>query len=138
MTEHFKATEFAQRRWEGGPAVAYPAEWLASRLKPLCETLEVIRAEFDKPVTILSGYRSPAFNGALKGAARRSQHMLGRAADIRVKGVSAKVVRDTIHLMILAGRLPLVKGLGEYPTFTHVDIRESKRLATWSGSRKDN
>lgn len=42
--------------------------------------LERIRAMIDKPMQVLSGYRSPALNVAVKGSLH-SQHMLGQACD---------------------------------------------------------
>ena len=136
MTPHFGKEEFAQRGWEGGPAIAYPEAWLQSRLKPLCEALEVVRAIWGQPIEVVSGYRSPAFNASLPGAARKSQHMLGRAADIKVHGVDPDYVHDGVLRLVREGKLPRVKGLGRYPTFTHIDIRIADRLARWTGSIK--
>ena len=55
----------------------------------LAELLERIREHFGKPVTITSAYRTPAHN-AKAGGAKFSQHLYGRAADIRVQGVSVE------------------------------------------------
>lgn len=134
MTPHFKPSEMAQATRHGFQAKAYPEVWYP-RLRILFSELETIRAVWGKPLVILSGYRSREYNTAI-GGAPKSQHVLGKAADIVVKGVPAKVVRDTIRQMMRDGKLPRVRGLGEYPTFTHVDIR--RNLATWRGSRKDN
>lgn len=43
--------------------------------------LDPLREKYEKPIFVNSGYRSPALNKALKGA-KKSQHMLGLAADI--------------------------------------------------------
>ena len=51
--------------------------------------LQCIREHFGKAVTITSGYRTAAHNAAV-GGAKNSQHLLGRAADIRVQGVSVE------------------------------------------------
>lgn len=145
LTTHFTVAEFAQRAWSGGPAMPYPEEWIEFRLRPLCEMLELVRQEFGKAIHINSGYRSPAFNKALPGTAKKSQHTLGRAADIVVAGVAAPVVHAGVLRLIRSGKLPLVKGLGAYATFTHIDIRVDPatgappvRLARWTGSRSDN
>lgn len=45
--------------------------------------LDPLREKYGKPIFVNSGYRSPALNKALKGA-KKSQHMLGLAADITV------------------------------------------------------
>ena len=57
----------------------------------LAELLERIREHFGKPVTITSAYRTPAHN-AKAGGAKFSQHLYGRAADIRVQDVSVEAV----------------------------------------------
>lgn len=43
--------------------------------------LDPLREAYGKPITVNSGYRCPALNKAVKGAAS-SQHMTGQAADI--------------------------------------------------------
>ena len=53
--------------------------------------LQCIREHFGKPVVITSGYRTAAHNAAV-GGVKSSQHLLGRAADIRVQGVSVEDV----------------------------------------------
>jgi len=134
VTPHFQVQDFASHDGE-----AYPPEWIDTRLRPLCEQLEVIRAELGgKPIYIISGYRTPAHNAAVNGKLH-SQHLQGRAADIRVLGVEPAVVHDCILMMVGAGKLPLVKGLGRYPTkpdrpgFVHVDIRPAAKLVRWDG-----
>ena len=52
----------------------------------LAELLERIREHFGKPVTITSAYRTPAHN-AKAGGAKFSQHLYGRAADIRCPAI---------------------------------------------------
>lgn len=72
-------------------------------------------------VQVISGYRSPASNAALRrnstGVATRSLHMEGKAMDIRVQGVELSHVRNAALTM---GR----GGVGYYPgsDFVHVDV----------------
>ena len=49
------------------------------------ELLEPIRALFKVPVQVNSGYRCPELNAAVGGSAT-SQHVLGEAADIVIRG----------------------------------------------------
>lgn len=79
--------------------------------------------ESDAPFHIISGYRSPHTNAALRarggadtGVASKSLHMVGKAIDIRVPGVKLD------HLRAAARSLKL-GGVGYYPSsnFVHVD-----------------
>ncbi|CAM5398481.1 hypothetical protein TMEC54S_02550 [Thauera mechernichensis] len=70
---------------------------------------------------IISGYRSPATNNALRktgggGVAKRSLHMDGKAIDIRLVGVDTARLRDAA---LALG----VGGVGYYPgsDFVHID-----------------
>lgn len=57
----------------------------ASLTRVAVELLEPIRALFKVPVQVNSGYRCPDLNRAVGGSAS-SQHLLGEAADIVIKG----------------------------------------------------
>lgn len=90
----------------------------------LIEILESIRAHFGKPVKVTSGCRCEAYNKSV-GGKKRSQHLLGRAADIQIKDTSPiNVYEYAEYLMSDRG------GLGNYNTFTHIDTRTGK--ARWS------
>ena len=98
----------------------------------LTVVLQCIREHFGKQVTITSGYRTAAHNAAV-GGAKRSQHLLGRAADIRVQGVSVEDVAAYAESL-----MPDWGGVGRYPVkagratgWVHVDTRADK--ARWRG-----
>ena len=98
----------------------------------LTVVLQCIREHFGKPVTITSGYRTAAHNAAV-GGAKSSQHLLGRAADIRVQGVSVEEVAAYAESL-----MPDWGGVGRYPVkagratgWVHVDTRAEK--ARWRG-----
>lgn len=82
------------------------------------------------PIHVVSGYRSPASNAALRsvdpeGVARHSFHMEGKAVDLRIPGVQlSKLHRAALSLR--AG------GVGYYPesNFVHVDVGPVRR---WFG-----
>lgn len=123
MSEHFSLDEFASR---GEPV---PVE-LVPRVERMMQALEVIRAELGgKPVSVISGWRSKKHNTAV-GGARKSRHMQGDAADIRVKDVPPSVVADTVCRLIAEGKIPK-GGVGRYPSFTHYDHRGVN--ARWVG-----
>lgn len=137
ITPHFELEEFAQPARHGFPAESYPEEWIRSRLRPLCECLEVIRETIGKPILITSGYRSKPYNVAI-GGAKNSQHTHGKAADITAIGMSARDLWATILDLSEQGKIDRLRGLGKYPGFVHVDIRQSIRLVKWYGARVGN
>lgn len=127
VTKNFCVSEFDCR-----DGTNYPEVWISSRLKPLCEQLEIIRSHFkNKKITIVSGYRTPLYNLAVSGA-KNSQHKYGRAADIKIEGISARAVSKEIRELYRQKKI-VIGGLGSYPTFTHVDVRinHNVRLAYW-------
>lgn len=85
--------------------------------------LEKIRTHFNKPVVINSACRC-AYHNAAVGGGKTSQHLYGRAADIRVVGISPGVVADFAETLNPGG-------LGRYGTFTHIDSRNER--ARWNG-----
>lgn len=92
----------------------------------LVEALEDVRTHFGKPVVINSGLRCEAYNKKV-GGAKESQHMKGKAADIRIAGVSP----NDIHAYFNE-KYTDKYGVGKYRTFTHIDVRANK--ARWKGT----
>ena len=97
------------------------------------DVLHAIMARLGRPdgvIDIVCGYRSPWSNDFLRtrsadtGVAEHSQHMLAKAIDIRVPGVSTVSLRNAA-LALRAG------GVGFYPIsqFVHVDVGP---VRTWS------
>ena len=65
-----------------------PTEEAVKNLQALCvHVLQPLRDKLGKPITINSGYRCKELNTAI-GGSRNSQHMEGKAADIKVEGVN--------------------------------------------------
>lgn len=83
----------------------------------LLEVLQDVRNHFAVPVTITSGHRSRELNSKVGGSIN-SQHLFGRAADFKVRGIPPAMVYkwldetygDTISL-------------GLYDSWVHVDTR---------------
>nr|WP_315249329.1 D-Ala-D-Ala carboxypeptidase family metallohydrolase [uncultured Duganella sp.] len=96
LTEHFTLEELvasqvaARRRIDNRPAPA-----IIENLRRVAAVLEQIRAAVGKPITVSSGYRSPALNVAV-GGARESAHLHGLAADISVSGLTPKALAKAI------------------------------------------
>ena len=115
LSKNFKVREFA---CSDGSDPIFVAPGLVS-------VLQAIRSHFGKAVNINSGYRTPAKNRAVDGAAY-SQHLYGTAADISIKGVSPKEIAAYAETL-----LPKSGGIGIYPTFVHIDVRGVK--SRWNG-----
>jgi len=91
----------------------------------LVTVLQKIRAHFGKSCTITSAYRTPTHNKSV-GGETYSQHLYGKAADIKVSGVTPKKVAAYAETL-----LKNKGGIGTYSTFTHIDVRATK--ARWKG-----
>ena len=101
----------------------------------LYDLLDDLSAKFEakKPFQVISGYRSPATNSALRAkggahteVATRSLHMDGQAMDIRIEGVELTHLRNAALTMQRGG-------VGYYPVsnFVHVD---TGRVRKWAGA----
>jgi len=123
LTNNFSLSEFDCKDGSKMPPEVF------NNILLLVKELQTLRDFIGLPITINSGYRSPEYNKKIGGASR-SQHLLGKAADIRVEGVSPRELRGVIEELIKDGRLSF-KGIGAYSNFTHVDIRSKK--ARWNG-----
>ena len=115
LSEHFTEDEFACKCGCGFCDVD----------PRLIAALEHLRKIINAPIHVNSGCRCEKHNASLKGSSPNSQHKLGKAADIVVKGLSPSVVAG------IAEAVPEFDsgGIGIYGTFTHVDVRNGR--ARW-------
>lgn len=118
LTTNFKKSEFDSK-----DGATMPSSVLAN-IKILAQNLQVLREVLNKEIHINSGYRSASYNAKIDGA-KNSQHLVGKAADISVKGVSPQQVYQTIEQLILQGKMRQ-GGLGLYENFVHYDFRGKK------------
>ena len=73
-----------------------PNDEQINNLKLLCENiLEPVRNNFNSPVIINSGYRSPEVCLAV-GSTIKSQHTKGQAADFEIVGIANKDLADWV------------------------------------------
>lgn len=124
LEKNFNLNEF---KCKDGSSV--PDEYLEN-VKLLAKNLQILRDKINKPIVIISGYRSPEYNKKI-GGAKRSQHMLAKASDIIVSGMSPTEVKETIVSLIKSGEMH-PGGIGLYQSFTHYDVRGVNRR--WYGS----
>lgn len=90
----------------------------------LLDLIYDVRATLDSDATyqVVSAYRSPKTNEMLRGrskntgVARKSQHLLGKAIDVRLEGVPTRKLRDTALAMRRGG-----VGYYEASDFVHMD-----------------
>lgn len=126
-SEHLTWVELACHDIE---KTGYPAQWRSTRAVSLAAAFEQLRTAVGLPLTVLSAYRTPAHNKAI-GGARFSQHMEGRALDLRPPpGWTPELLSH------LAAEIPMIHGIGIYETgqFLHIDVRPGRR-AFWRGGR---
>lgn len=94
----------------------------------LIDGLEELRSLLAAPITITSGVRCKRHNANV-GGSPKSQHVLGKAADITVRGYTPEEI---------AAKAKMVSrfrngGIGVYPSrwFVHLDVRNGR--ARWTG-----
>lgn len=117
VSEHFNRSEFACKCGQCGFDVV-DIELLGH--------LEDARHYFNKPLIINDACRCVAHNIKV-GGSPKSQHLLGKAADIRVLDVPPDAVASYFEMLF-----PDKYGVGRYPKsgFTHFDVRSIK--ARWT------
>lgn len=117
--------DHAMRDWRTGEAM----EIDRGLIRLLTDLREAVDASPRQGFDLISGYRSPVTNGALRarggahtGVATRSQHMLGKAADIALPGTPLSRLRDAAYGLERGG-------VGYYPAdgFVHVDTGRVRR-----------
>ena len=95
----------------------------------LLDLIYDLRASLGSDATyeVISAYRSPATNEMLRqsggGVARNSQHLLGKAIDVRLRGTNTSDLRDAAIALQRGG-----VGYYEKSDFVHVD---TGRVRQW-------
>lgn len=120
LSAHFDSTEFDCR-------CKFP-DCRTTQVDPeLIRMLEGLRASVQMPLEITSGYRCAAYQTQLRGsgheAATVSQHCYGKAADVRVKGLTSAVLQD--HAIMVG-----FQAIGFARSFIHLDTRRG-RIRRW-------
>ncbi len=113
LSEHFSREEFSCKCGCGLDTVDVA----------LLPILEDLRTHFGHPIIITSGCRCWLKNHSV-GGSDQSQHIIGRAVDLKMTSISAEIVAD-----YLLFKYPDSYGIGRYDTWTHIDTRNVK--ARW-------
>lgn len=102
-----------------------PDKHALKELERLCVTvLEPIRAHVG-PLSITSGFRTPAVNAAVGSTAKNSAHLYGRAADFKPL---ERTLRATFHLIRQLPGIPFDQLILERGTWIHVGIAPLGRI----------
>jgi len=121
VTPHFTLAELTHTDHRSLDNTPNDAE--RANLQRLAEFLELVKVALGgKPIMVNSAFRSKAVNDAV-GSKDTSQHRVGRAADIRVPGMTPdKVVRA-----LIATQLPFDQIIREFDAWTHISISDKPR-----------
>jgi uncharacterized protein YcbK (DUF882 family) len=100
-----------------------PDKKIIPNLIRVAELLEDVRALFNKPIIVNSGYRSVAVNSLL-GSKPTSQHCIGCAADIRISGLTP----DQIVNKIIKSDIQYDQVIREFDSWVHISIPRDKGM----------
>ena len=121
LSPNFTLEEFTHSNTAARAGISNePTPQILARLKIVAASLEQVRALLRRPITITSGYRSPALNDLVPGSSDTSAHTQGYAADFKVQGLTPLQVCQAIQK---AG-LKYDQLILEYPPsgWTHISI----------------
>lgn len=104
LSKNFSISEFACK--DGSRDITVDCD--------LVQLLQKMRDQIGKSIAITSGYRTAAYNKKCGGIST-SNHLTGKAADIKIAGMTP------LQVALAADKIGF-KGIGVYQTFTHVDV----------------
>tara|TARA_R110000782_G_scaffold201357_1_gene290082 strand:+ start:87 stop:473 length:387 start_codon:yes stop_codon:yes gene_type:complete len=106
-------------------------EFVKKNIIELAENLQVLRDAVGR-LDLTNAYRCKYHNADVGGSIN-SQHLKGKAADIKSKTLSPNEIAVRTN-DLMKNELFKLGGIGIYNTFTHVDIRGTR--ARWSKTTK--
>lgn len=125
LTKNFDLEEF-----ECNCGCKMPA-FVLENVKKLANNLQIIRDEIG-PLYLTNSYRCKPHNRDI-GSSDTSQHVLGKAGDLKSTIHSPSAIAEVIEDLIKSEKIE-EGGLGIYNTFTHYDTRGTR--ARWSKTSK--
>jgi len=145
LSKHFKLEEFTKSMTATRKGIDNtPGAGEIKNLENLCyEILEPLRAKFDKPITITSGYRSPLLSEAI-GSKSTSQHCKGMASDLEIFGIPNIQVAHWLQNNVDFDQLILEFYSPDDPAagWVHISYNEKganrKQVLTYDGKKFDN
>jgi len=99
----------------------------------LVSTLQRLRDEVQRPVVVNSGCRCKSHNAAVNGS-KTSQHLKGKAADIRIDGLTSQQIVDILRRLYLDGEIYVGYVYAINGNSIHVDVRapQSQVVRRWT------
>ena len=126
LTNNFNLSEFQCKCGCKMPA------FVKENVKELAENLQALRDVVGR-IDLTNAYRCKEHNADV-GGSTNSQHIKGKAADIKSNTLSPSEIASITDDLMKSEKFKL-GGIGIYNTFTHVDIRGYK--ARWSKTIKN-
>ena len=102
----------------------------------LVEILQKIRNHFGKPVNITSGFRTASKNAMIKNAAKFSQHLYGKAADIWISGVTVEQIAAYAETLLPNRAATRRKDTPTVTTAGYISTPARQRAAGWAENRR--
>ncbi len=124
ISAHFHLDEFVNSQTAVCQGIDNnPTAAIILRLQRTAVGMELVRNLLGAPIIISSGYRSPALNKAVGGAAN-SQHMTGEAVDFTCPGFGspAQVVEA-----IKGSAIPYDQVITEFSRWVHISFADKNR-----------
>ena len=143
LSKHFKLEEFEKSQTATRKGIINKAgAGEVKNLTDLCYgVLELVRAKFEKPITITSGFRSEELSVAI-GSKATSQHCSGNAVDLEVINISNLEVALWIQGNCDFDQLILEYYTGETNSgWIHCSFKEGsnrKQVLTFDGKNYSN
>lgn len=121
LTENFTLEELtvsstaARKGWDNTPNATEK-----TNLMRVAALLEQVRALFNKPIVVNSGYRSKIVNDYI-GSKDTSQHRIGCAADINIHG---KTPREVVEAIVKSD-IPYDQVIQEFDSWVHISVPDT-------------
>ena len=145
LSKHFKLEEFTKSMTATRKGINNePGSGDIKNLENVCyEILEPLRAKFEKPIIITSGYRSEELCEAI-GSKKTSQHARGQAVDLEIGGIPNIKIAYWLSNNVDFDQLILEYYDKDDPAggWVHVSYNEKganrKQILTYDGKRYEN
>lgn len=109
------STTAARKGWDNTPSALEKTNLIRVAL-----LLEQVRALFNLPIVVNSGYRSKIVNDYI-GSKDTSQHRIGCAADITIPGKTPKQIVEAI----VKSDIPYDQVIQEFDSWVHISVPDS-------------